>query len=150
MRDESNESIARDLITALEAKHIEQVLSCFSDGGVWIAPEGAFTGKAQMERYLSWQLGLGEDVKLTESGNGAVVEGDRAFLEYTFHYRLRGQHVEYTVLCALELKDGKVAIARSVYDRLSLEQKLAKSRISRWAIDRILKEAEKGLRWARG
>ena len=149
MGDEKNVSIARDFLRALEAKHVEQVLSCFPDDGVWIAPEGTFTGKAQIEHYLDWQFGQAKDMKIAEYGNGTIVEGNRAFMEYAVTYRQHGERIEYVVLCALELKSGALKTIRTVYDRLSLGRKVARGRLSRWAIDRAVRQAQKGLRWPR-
>ncbi len=147
MVDEKRLSVAEDFLRSLKAKHVEQVLTSFPEDGVWIAPEGTFTGKPRIEGYLAWQFGQGQDFKITESGNGVVIEANRAFIEYTVAYKKAGERVEYTVLCALELKDQKVARVRTVYDRLSLERQTATSRVSRWAVDRILREAERGLHW---
>jgi len=84
-------------------------------------------------------------MKIRECGNGTVVMGNRAFIEHSIAYRRGGEYIEYVVLCALEMKNEQVQRIRTVYDRLSLEQKLAKGRISRWAINHTLKQAEKKL-----
>jgi len=147
MVDEKNLSIAEDFLRSLKAKHVEQVLSLFPEEGVWIAPEGTFTGKGSIRTYLNWQFGQGQDLKITESGNGVVVEANRAFIEHTIAYKREGEHVEYIVLCSLELKGDKVVRVRTVYDRLSLERQTARGRLSKWAVDRVVKRAEKGLRW---
>jgi ketosteroid isomerase-like protein len=147
MLDEKSLSIAEDFLRSLKAKRVEQVLSLFPEEGVWIAPEGTFTGKGSIRTYLDWQFSQGQDLKITESGNGVVVQANRAFIEHTVVYKRDGEHVEYIVLCALELKDGKVARVRTVYDRLSLERQTARGRLSKWAVDRLMRQAEKGLRW---
>jgi len=147
MSDEKNSSIAKEFLRALQAKHVQEVLSLFPDDGVWIAPEGTFTGKARIAGYLDWQFGLGQDLKITESGNGIVTEANRAFIEHTVSYRKGSEHIEYAVLCALEFRDLKVKRIRTVYDRLSLERQTVRGGLARWAVDRILKQAEKGLRW---
>ena len=149
MADEKNSHLAKEFLRALRAKHVEQVLSLFQDDGVWIAPEGTFAGKARMANYLEWQFALGEGLKLTECGNGVVVQANRAFVEHSVAYRRDGERIEYIVLCSLEMKDGMVARIRTVYDRLSIERQAARSRLSRWAVNRTVKQAEKGLRWPR-
>jgi ketosteroid isomerase-like protein len=143
--EEKNLSVARDFLKAFEAKHLEQVLFCFSDDAVWISPEGTFTSHSQIEYYLGSQVNQADDMKIRESGNGIVVEGNRAFIEHMISYRRFGERIDYTVLCALELRDGKITRIRTVYDRLSLENKLVRNRISKWAINRALKQAEKRL-----
>jgi ketosteroid isomerase-like protein len=145
--EEKNVSTSREFLKALEAKHIAQVLSCFTDDGVWISPEGTFTGKTQISGYLEWQYSQAEDLKLKECENGIVVEGDRAFIELSISYRRDGEHIEYIVLCSLELKEGKVNRIRTVYDRLSLGRKLARDRVSKWAINHAIKQAENKLHW---
>ncbi len=143
--EEKVESTAREFLKALEAKHVEQVLACFTEDGIWISPEGTFNGKTSIKRYLEWQFNQASEMKLRECGNGIVVMGNRAFIEHAIAYRRHGEYIEYVVLCALEMKDDRVHRIRTVYDRLSLEQKLAKGRISRWAINHTLKQAEKKL-----
>jgi len=147
MADEKNLSIAKDFLRALQAKHVEQVLSLFPEDGVWIAPEGTFTGKASIASYLGWQFGQGQDLKIAESGNGIVTEASRAFIEHTVAYHRGNERIEYTVLCALEFKSSQVKRIRTVYDRLSVERQAVTGTLSKWAVDRILKQAEKGLPW---
>ena len=149
MVDEKNLSIAESFLRALQAKHVEQVLSLFPEDGVWIAPEGTFTGRASIANYLDWQLRQGQDLKIAEGGNGIVTEGNRAFIEHTVAYHKGNERVEYTVLCALELKNLQVKRIRTVYDRLSVERQAVTGTLSRWAVGRILKQAEKGLLWSR-
>ena len=144
--EEIVESVAREFLKSLESKHIEQVLACFSEDGVWIAPEGTFTSKASIRKYLEWLLGQASEMKIKECGNGIVVMDNRAFIEHSVAYKRNGEYIEYVVLCALEMKNEQVRRIRTVYDRLSLEQKLAKGRISRWAINHTLKQAEGKLR----
>ena len=146
--EEIVESVARDFLKALEARHIEQVLACFTEDCVWISPEGTFTGKASIKKYLEWQFSQASEMKIKECGNGIVVMGNRAFIEHSIAFRRNGEYIEYVVLCALEMKDEQVHRIRTVYDRLSLEQKLAKGRISKWAINHTMKQAERKLhRW---
>lgn len=148
MADEKYTSLARDFLKALQARHVEEVLSFFAPDGVWIAPEGTFSGKARIESYLDWQFNRGRDFKLAEVENGVVVEGNRAFIEHTVAYTLSGERVEYVVLCALEMKDGQVKRIRTVYDRLSLGRQVARGPLSRWAVARVVRRAEDGLRWS--
>jgi ketosteroid isomerase-like protein len=143
--EEIVESVTRDFLKALEAKHTEQVLACFTEDSIWISPEGTFTGKASIKKYLEWQFSQAEEMKIKECGNGIIVMGNRAFIEHSIAFRRNGDHIEYVVLCALEMKNDLVHRIRTVYDRLSLEQKLAKGRISRWAINHTLRQAEKKL-----
>lgn len=143
--EERVESVARDFLKSLEAKHAGQVLACFTEDSIWISPEGTFNGKTSMRRYLEWLFGQASELKIKECGNGIIVMGNRAFIEHSVAYRRNGEYIEYVVLCALEMKNGLVHRIRTVYDRLSLEQKLAKGRISKWAIDHTMKQAEKKL-----
>ncbi len=142
---ERNGDIAREFLRALEAKHVQRVLAGFSDDSIWISPEGTFTGKREIQKYLSWLVSRGEDMKVKECGNGTVVEDNRVFIEHNISYQRFSERIEYTVLCALEIKDGRINRVRTVYDRLSLGQKLARGRIARWAFHHSLKEIEKKL-----
>jgi len=145
MADEGTETLARDFLKALQARHVEQILALFSDDGTWIAPEGTFTGKASIGAYLDWQFNRGQDFKITECENGVVVEGNRAFIEHTIAFTLQGGRAEYVALSALELKNGRVKRIRTVYDRLSLERQIARGPLSRWAVDRLVRQEEDGL-----
>jgi ketosteroid isomerase-like protein len=145
--EEKNLSIAREFLKALESKHAEQMLSCFANDAVWISPEGTFSSHAQIQSYMEWQFNQADDIKIRESGNGIVVEGNKAFIEHTISYRRSNERIDYTVLCSLEMKENKIVRIRTVYDRLSLENKLVRDRITKWAVNRTLKQAEKKLPW---
>ncbi len=146
MADEKTVTIMQDFLRALEAQDAGRVLSFFAEDGVWVAPEGTFKGKPQLRRYLGWQYGQAQDLKITERGNGIIAQADKAFIEHVVSGKLNGARVEYLAFCAWEFQDEKIREVRTVYDRLSLAKQVAKGWLAKWLVGQVVKQAEKGLR----
>ena len=146
MPEEGIASLMRDCMKVLENKDGPRMLSFFAEDGVWVTPEGTFRGKPELKRYLKWWFDSSQDIKITESGNGIIVQGNKAFYEHVVTSTVRGKRVAALVMCSWEFTDGKIQHIRTVHDRLALVKQAARGWPARWIVNSIVKQAEKGLR----
>jgi ketosteroid isomerase-like protein len=146
MTEQKMASIMQGFIEALVAADIEKALSFYADDGTWDTPEGKFTGKDKLRRYLTWFTQTVTDLKVEETGIGILVKGDKAAYEHTFTAKFRGELGQVPILCSWEFKGDKIQHTKSVYDRLSLAQQVSKGWFARNTINSIIKNMEKGLR----
>ena len=145
MSDEKLAGIMRDFIQALEKKDLEKALSLFAEDAVWVTSEGSFKGKGELKRYLTWFFDVGQNVKVTESGNKIIVQGNRAFYEHIISATYQGVRTESLAMCAYEFSGEKIQQMRTVEDRLSIAKQAAKGWLSKWIVNSVVKRAEKGL-----
>ena len=96
---------------ASEESEIETALSCFTDDGVWIDPNGKVYGGEDIEPYLKQQIellheftGKGISVNYTPF----VQEGDRVYVGATVN-QADGTEVRRFV-DVFVLRDGKIAL----------------------------------------
>jgi uncharacterized protein (TIGR02246 family) len=145
MNDEKIAGIMRDLIKSLETNDVEKTLSFFADDGVWINPNGTFKGKEELRRYMTASSEAMQDVKITETGNKIIVQGDRAFYEHDIAATIEGKRVEGLAMCAYEFTNDKIRAVRTVYDRLLIAKQASKGWLAKTLVNSIVKQAEKGL-----
>jgi ketosteroid isomerase-like protein len=144
--DETIVNIMHDFMRALEKADVEKILSLSAEDVVWITNEGTFKGKQEMKRYLTWMAGNWKEAKITETGNGIIAQGDKAFVEHILSGTIQGKRVEVLGLCAWEIKNGKIQRMATVMDRLSMAKQAAKGWLARCVVNSVTKQAEKGLR----
>lgn len=145
MADEKIVSIMRDCFRAMEKGDVEKGLSFWAEDGVWITPAGTFKGKEELKRYLKWMSESMQDMKITETGNGIIVQGDKAFVEHIIAGTSQGVRGEVLAMCAWEFSNGKIKRMSAVMDRLSQAKQMAKGPLAKWLVNFIVKRAEKGL-----
>jgi uncharacterized protein (TIGR02246 family) len=143
MNDEKIAGIMRDLIQSLETNDVEKTLSFFADDGVWINPNGTFKGKEELRRYMTSSAKTMQDVKITETGNKIIVQGDRAFYEHDIAATIEGKRAEGLAMCAYEFTNDKIREVRTVYDRLLIVKQAAKGWLAKTLVNSIVKQAEK-------
>jgi len=146
MAEEKIESIMRDCIRAMEKGDVEKGLSFWAEDGVWVTPAGTFKGKEEVKRYLTWMAQSMRDVKITETGIGIMVQGDKAFVEHVIAGTMEGMKGEALAMCVWEFSNEKIQYLRTVYDRLSMAKQVAKGWFAKRVVSSIVKRAEKGLR----
>ena len=146
MSEEQIKSIMRDCFRAMEKGDVEKGLSFWAEEGVWVTPAGTFKGKEELKRYLTWMAESMQDVTITETGNGIIMQGNKAFVEHVIAATMEGMRGEVLAMCAWEFSDGKIQRMATVMDRLSLAKQAAKGWLAKWIVNSILKRAEKGLR----
>jgi len=145
MAEEKIPSIMRDFVKTLEKADVEKVLSFLAEDAVWVNPNGTFKGKEELRRYLTVFLGSMGDMTVTETGNGIIVQGNKAFFEHVIAGTVEGIRGEGLAICAYEFKGEKIQEVRTVYDRLSLAKQVAKGWLAKWIVNLVVKQAEKGL-----
>jgi uncharacterized protein (TIGR02246 family) len=143
MLDEKIAGIMRDLIKSLETNDVEKTLSFFADDGIWVNPNGRFKGKEELRRYMTSSAKTMQDVKITETGNKIIVQGDRAFYEHNIAATIEGKRVEGLAMCAYEFTNDKIREVRTVYDRLLIVKQAAKGWLAKTLVNSIVKQAEK-------
>jgi hypothetical protein len=125
---------------------VEKGLSFWAEDGVWITPAGTFKGKEEVKRYLTWMAQSMQDVKITETGNGIIAQGNKAFIEHNIAGTFQGMRAEVLAMCAWEFSNGRIQRMSTVMDRLSMARQGAKGWLAKWLVNSIVKRAEKGLR----
>ena len=146
MPEEKIANIMRDFVKTMETGDVEKTLSFFTDDGVWVNPNGTFKGKDAVRRYFTVLSQSMRDMKVTESGNGIIVQGNKAFFEHVISGTFRGQRCEALAMCAYEFSGEKIKEIRSVFDRLLMAKQTAKGWLARSLVNFMAKQAEKGLR----
>jgi len=145
MAEEKIASIMRDCFRALEKGDVEKLLSLSAEDGVWVTPAGTFKGKEELKRYFTWMAESMQDVKITETGNGIIVQGNKAFVEHVIAGTMEGRRGEVLAMCAWEFSNGKIQRVSTVMDRLSMARQVAKGWLAKWLVNLIVKQSEKGL-----
>ncbi len=145
MPDEKHVSMILELAGAFETGDLDKMLSLFTDGITIINPFGTFEGKAEAERFLSWNLKNVKIEKISEEGIGILVEGDKAFYDHKVVCKLEDTPVEFLVMSSYEFSNGKFKLWRQIFDRLSIAEQTAKGFLPQKAVGEIVKAARKGL-----
>lgn len=145
MADEKIPGIMRDFVKTLSEGDVEKTLSFLIDDAVWVNPMGTFRGKEELRRYLTAMSQNMQDVAVTETGNGIIVQGNKAFFEHVIAGTIEGKRAEVLAMCAYEFSGDKIKETRTTYDRLLMAQQAAPW-FGKWMVNSIIKQAEKGLR----
>ena len=146
MPEEKIAEIMRDYVKAMAEGDVEKSLSFCTEDIVDISPYGIFKGKEEVRRSseaLSQQI---KDMKVTESGNGIIVEGDKAFFEHVLSGTYQGKRCEFLAMCAYEFSGDKIKEVRSTFDRLLMAQQVVKGWPAKPLVNFIVKQTEKGMR----
>jgi SnoaL-like domain len=116
-----------------------------ADDATWETPEGAFHGKDELRRYLNWLAAGVPDLKITETGVGIVVQGNRAAFEHVMQGTFEGVLCTWLAICTYEFAGDKVQKVRTVNDRLTILNQAAKGWLEGPIVHSLVKRAEKGL-----
>jgi ketosteroid isomerase-like protein len=122
---EDRATIMREFVKALETGDVEKSVSIFTDDGFYETPYGPYKGKEALRQLFTAMSRNIKGTKVTESGNGIIVQGDKAFYEHVISGTFQGKKFEMLALCAWEFSGEKVKNMRSVYDRLLIAQQAA-------------------------
>ena len=136
-------SVMRDFVQTMAKGDVEKTLSFFTEDGVFVTPNGTFKGKDELRRHLSAEAESIQNMRVTETGNGIIVEGNKAFFEHIIAGTVQGKRAEVLAMCAYEFSDGKIKEARSAFDRLSQAQQAAKGWLPKMLVKLIVKKVEK-------
>jgi len=141
MAEEKIADIMREFVKTLEKGDVDKALSFFTDDIDWVTPNGTFKGKDELRRYLSSESVQGI-MTVTETGNGIIEQGNKAFFEHVIAGTFRGRKTEVLVMCAYEFKGNKIQHIRTTLDRLLLAQQ-STSGLPKIIVNQIVKRSEK-------
>ena len=145
MNEQQNKDAAIGFQQAWMAGDIQQALSFFADDAVWIAPNGVFKGRTQIEKYLTWVNAIVTNYNIAETGIGIVVQGDIVIAEHVLSGTIDGMEFESPALCIDEFRTGKIVKSRTYFDRLAQSQQVARGVFAKWGVNAVVNGVQKGL-----
>ena len=141
------ESIIRDFEEAYTKRDVEKMMTFFTEEAVWVAPEGVFSGKNEVRRYLTWYSPEDFQIKLIDAGIGVAVKENKAVIQCTLEATSpAGVKCETPVISVYEFSGEKIQRKTVVFDRLSIAKQAARGVVDNWVIGVVLGRLEKGLR----
>jgi len=146
MSEEKIAETMRKFVGSLETKDVETPLSLCADDIVWKNSAGTFKGKEEVKKYLNWLGEKVENPKLTDSGCGILIQGNKAAYEHTFSGVMEGEKVSFPMLCTYEFnEDGNIKSLRSVYDRLAIAEQATNKWLPKKIVNTLVGQLQKGL-----
>jgi ketosteroid isomerase-like protein len=145
MSNEEKAEMMREFVKALEIFDLEKAYSLCADDLVWVMPMKTYKGKEELRSFFNWLRNTVKDYKITEKGNGILVQGDKAFFEHTMSGIMQGEKVSYLALCAYEFNDGKIKELRTVFDRLAIAEQASSKWLPKKFVNTIVSQMQKGL-----
>jgi len=142
---EDKASIMREFAKSLEDGDVEKSVSLFTDDAVYDTPYGPYKGKEAIRQMLAAMSRNMKGMKVTESGNGIIVQGDKAFFEHMLSGTFQGKKYEMLGICAYEFSGDKIKAMRTVFDRLLTAQQAAPW-FARPMVNMIVGQSEKAVK----
>lgn len=143
---EEKAGIMREFVKAMAAGDVEKTLAYFSEDAVSADPYGTYKGKEAIKRNLTAMSTNMKDMKVTETGNGIILQGDKAFFEHVLSGTFQGKKFEMLAICAYEFSGDKIKNVRSVYDRLLVAQQVVKGWPAKPMVNMVVKQSEKAMK----
>jgi hypothetical protein len=139
-------TIMRDFVEAMvTGEELDKFMTRFTDDAVFTHPLGTFKGKDDIKNHMAAMARNVEDLKIQESGNGIIVQGDKAFFEHSVSWTFGREKTEFLSMCAYEFSGDKIKSIREVYDRLLIAQQAAKGWLPKTLINMVVKHMEKAM-----
>lgn len=145
MAEDKIAGIMREFVGVLASTDMEKTLAYFTDDASLTNPFGTFKGRNEIRRTLNHMANRMRDVKVTESGNGIIVQGDRAFFEHTITGISNNNRFEFLAMCSYQFEGDKIKDVKMVYDRLELAHQVVTGWPGRPLVNMMVKQSEKGL-----
>jgi ketosteroid isomerase-like protein len=142
---EDKASIMREFAKSLEDGDVEKSMSLFTEDPVYDTPYGPYKGKEAVRHLLTVMSKNMKDMKITESGNGIIVQGDKAFFEHVLSGTYQGKRYEMLGMCAYEFSGDKIKYLRTVYDRLLTAQQCVSGWPAKSIVNMVVKQSEKAM-----
>ena len=146
MPEEKIAGIMREFVKAMAAGEVEKTLAYFTDDAVLTSPSGTYKGKEAIKSNLTAMSRNMKDMKVTEAGNGVIVQGDKAFFEHVISGTYQGRKFEFLAMCAYEFSGEKIKNVRQVSDRLLVAQQAAKGWPAKWLVNMIVRQSDKAMK----
>ena len=146
MPEEKIAGIMREFVKAMAAGDVEKTIAYFTDDAVVTNPYGTYKGKDAIKGHMAAMFRNLKDMKFVETGNGIIVQGDKAFFEHVISGTYQGKKFEMLSMCAYEFSGDKVKGIREVYDRLLTAQQVVKGWPAKPMVNMIVKQSEKAMK----
>jgi ketosteroid isomerase-like protein len=146
MPEEKLAGIMREFVKAMAAGDGEKTLSYLTDDVVSVTPYGPLKGKEAIKQNVLAMSRNMKDMKVTETGNGIIVQGDKAFFEHILSGTFQGKKFEMLAMCAYEFSGDKIKNIRMVYDRLLGMSQIAKGWPARPIVNMVVRQSEKAMK----
>jgi uncharacterized protein (TIGR02246 family) len=146
MSEEKITGILREFAKAMAAQDVEKTLAFYTEDAVVVDPYGTYKGKEAFRRSLTAMANNIKDTKMTEAGNGIIVQGDKAFFEHVVSGTFKGKKCEMMGIGAYEFSGDKIKGARTVYDRLLIAQQWASGWPAKPLVNMVVRQSEKAVK----
>ena len=146
MSEEQIAGIMREFARSLESGDVAKSLSLLTDDAVYDTPYGLYKGKDAIKQLLTAMSKNMKDMKITESGNGIIAQGDKAFFEHMLSGMYQGKKYEMLGICAYDFSGDKIKGMRTVYDRLLTAQQVVKGWPATSIVNMVVKQSEKAVK----
>jgi ketosteroid isomerase-like protein len=146
MPEEKIAGIMREFVKSLEAGDVAKSLGFLTDDAVYTTPYGDYKGKDAIKQLLTAMYRNNKGMKVTESGNGIIVQGDKAFFEHVLSGMYQGKKYEMLGMCAYEFSGDKIKAMRTVYDRLLTAQQVVKGWPATPIVNMVVRQSEKAVK----
>lgn len=137
--------LMREFVGTLGRPDVDKSLAYLTDDVTWEAPEGVFRGKEEARRYLRWIATSHPELKVTESGVGIVVQGNRAAFQHVMESKVEGKPCHWLANCTYEFSGSKIQRLWTAADRLGMIAQVVDGWLEETVVKSLVKRAEKGL-----
>jgi ketosteroid isomerase-like protein len=146
MPEEKIASIMREFVKAMAEGDASKTASYAVDDVVSVTPYGTIQGKEALKQNVLAMARNMKNMKITETGNGIIVQGDKAFFEHILSGTFQDKKYEMLAMCAYEFSGDKIKKVRSVYDRLLTAQQVVKGWPATPIVNMVVKQSEKSMK----
>jgi ketosteroid isomerase-like protein len=146
MPEEKIVGIMREFVKAMAAGDAEKTISYLTEDAVSVTPYGTYKGKEAIKQSVVAMSRNMKDMKITEAGNGIIVQGDKAFFEHVLSGTFQGKKFEMLAICAYEFSGDKIKNVRSVYDRLLTAKQVVKGWPAKPIVNMVVRQSEKAMK----
>jgi ketosteroid isomerase-like protein len=146
MPEEKIAGIMREFVQVMASGDVAKTMGYLVDDPVYITPYGPYQGKEAVKQLLTAMSKNMKDMKVTESGNGIICQGDKAFFEHTISGTYQRKKYEFLAMCAYEFSGDKIKTMRTVYDRLLAAQQLVKGWPAKPIVNMVVRQSEKSVK----
>jgi len=146
MTEEKIADVMREYVKAMADGDVEKALSCYTEDAVVTNPYGTYRGKEAIKGTLVAMARNMKDMKVAETGNGIIVQGDKSFFEHIISGMMEGKKFEFLAMCAYEFEGDKIKEVRTVFDRLSIAQQVVSGWPAKSLVNMIVRQSEKAMK----
>jgi ketosteroid isomerase-like protein len=145
MDEKEIERIIRDFVDSLEKKDIDISLSHLTDDAKWFNNEGAFKGKEEIKKYITWMSKTLMGLKFTDDGVGIIAKGNKAVYQGISESTYEGIKIRVNYVCTYEFSGDKIKNHWTISDRLSMAKQAVTGPIAKKVVNTVVARMEKGL-----